>query len=75
MNRHTTRTVVSEFDGYYLFQEVPPGWYEIRVVERTLKRKNLRMPPPLAVVVGAEGGVAAGNDFQLRFLEERRAER
>jgi hypothetical protein len=75
MRRHTSRTLVSEFDGYYLFQEVPPGWYEIHVVERTLTRRNLRMPPPLAVIVPAEGGVTAGNDFQLRFVEELRAER
>jgi hypothetical protein len=75
MNRHTSRTIVSEFDGYYLFQEVPPGWYEVRVVESTLKRKNLRTPPPLAVIVPAQGGVVAGNDFQLRIVEELRAER
>jgi len=57
---------VSEFDGYYLFQEVPPGWYEVHVVPVSLTRKNLRRPAPVAVSIRADGGVSAGNDFVLR---------
>ena len=67
----TLRTCVSEFDGYYLFQEVPPGWYEVRVVADSLARKNLRLPAPVAVSVSAEGGVSAGNDFTLRPVTGR----
>jgi len=67
----TLRTAVSEFDGYYLFQEVPPGWYEVRVVPESLTRKNLRVPAPVAVSIAADGGVSAGNDFTLRPVRGR----
>lgn len=65
------RTAVSEFDGYYLFQEVPPGWYEVRVIPESLTRKNLRAPAPVAVSIAPDGGVSAGNDFNLRPVAGR----
>ncbi|MBU1074242.1 carboxypeptidase-like regulatory domain-containing protein, partial [bacterium] len=46
--QRSVRKTVSEFDGYYLFQEIPPGWYEIHVIPETIARKNLRLPPPVA---------------------------
>ena len=69
------RRTVSEFDGYYLFQEVPPGWYEVRVVPESLERKGLREPAPVAAQIPAEGGVSDRNDFILRYDEDRHASR
>jgi len=75
LSQRSIRKTVSEFDGYYLFQEIPPGWYEIHVIPETLTRKNLRLPPPVAAVVPPEGGVSDGNDFLLRFQAGQRASR
>jgi len=75
LTQRTIRTAVSEFDGYYLFQEVPPGWYEVHIKEDALKRRRLRKPAPVAVAVPADGGVADGNDFILHFVNERQAGR
>ena len=75
LSQRSIRRTVSEFDGYYLFQEIPPGWYEIHVIPETLERKNLRLPAPVAASVPPEGGVSDGNDFLLRFEEARRASR
>lgn len=58
-------TTVSEFDGYFLFQEVPPGWYEIVVLPHALERRRLNAPAPLAVQIPAEGGVSAGHLIAL----------
>ncbi|MDO9694153.1 MAG: carboxypeptidase-like regulatory domain-containing protein, partial [Candidatus Latescibacteria bacterium] len=67
LKRRTIKTTVSEFDGYYLFQGIPPGWYEVHVIESSLARRNLRATPPLAAAVPVDGGVVAGNDFVLKF--------
>ncbi len=75
LSQRTLRRTVSEFDGYYLFQEVPPGWYEVRIVQESLERKGLRMPAPVAAQIPPEGGVSDRNDFILRFAEARRASR
>jgi len=73
--QRSIRRTVSEFDGYYLFQEIPPGWYEVHIIPETLERKRLRMPAPVAAQVPAEGGVSDRNDFILGFEDERRASR
>ncbi len=75
LSQRTIRRTVSEFDGYYLFQEIPPGWYEVHIIPETLERKRLRMPAPVAAQVPTDGGVSDRNDFILRFEEERRASR
>lgn len=75
MQQKVLRTSISEFDGYYLFQEVPPGWYEVRIREESLSRRRLRKPAPVAVAVPVDGGVSDGNDFILHFVNERQAGR
>jgi len=59
------KTTVSEFDGYFLFQEVPPGWYEIRVLPHALERRHVKAPAPIAVQIPAEGGVSSGHLLAL----------
>jgi len=75
LKQRRIRTTVSEFDGYYLFQGIPPGWYEVHVIESSLTRRNLRPTPPLAAAVPVDGGVVAGNDFVLKFETETTASR
>jgi hypothetical protein len=62
-------TTMSEFDGYYIFQEIPPGWYEVRVAEESLTRKQFNAPAPVSVPIAAEGGTQTGVDFLLRYSE------
>ena len=72
---YSVRTTTSEFDGYYIFQEVPPGWYEVRIPDASLKRKQYRSPAPVSVPVSAEGGIAAGVDFHLKYTDIRSTSR
>ncbi len=67
---NTITETISEFDGYYLFQNVAPGWYEVHVESRSLARKYLRTPAPVAASIQPDGGVSAGNDFVLRRMNE-----
>lgn len=63
-------STVSEFDGYYLFQKVPPGEYEVRVVESTLRGRPLIVPDPETVIVPAEGGFVVGPTIVLRAEDD-----
>lgn len=75
LTQRSLRRTTSEFDGYYLFQEVPPGWYEVHILPESLERKGLRMSAPVAAQIPSEGGVSDRNDFVLRFADDRRASR
>jgi hypothetical protein len=61
---------VSEFDGYYLFQSVPPGTYDLRVVESTLRGRPLAVPGPAEVVVPPGGGFVSGPHLVMPLAEE-----
>ncbi len=52
-------TAVSEFDGFYLFQEIPPGDYLVSVVEATL-RGRFQVPAPQPVTVPPGGDYVRG---------------
>ncbi len=66
--REVGRTI-SGYDGYYLFQHLRPGWYEVSIDPEALKKRGLRPTAPLAVMIPAEGGVNSGEDFVLRTAE------
>jgi hypothetical protein len=53
-------TTVSEFDGFYLFQSVPPGDYLIGVVESTLRGRPFSIPAPQPVTVPPRGDFVQG---------------
>jgi hypothetical protein len=61
-------TVVSEFDGIYLFQRVPAGDYLIRVVESTLRGGLFIVPQPQPVTVPPGGDFVQGPPIILRSL-------
>ena len=71
----TTGAVVaserSQFDGFYLFELVPPGRYEVRVSPDQVSRLKLATVTPVAVEIGTAGDVAAGIDFVLRRAGEQ----
>lgn len=64
-------TAVSEFDGYYVFQQVPPGPYKIRVVPTTLQHGDFIIPPAEPVVVPNRGDYVLGPVFVLVREGER----
>lgn len=58
-------TAVSEFDGYYVFQNVLPGDYHIKVVERTLRGRKFVVPSPQPVSVPPHGDYVPGPTIVL----------
>ena len=53
-------TAVSEFDGFYLFQDVLPGDYLVGVVETTLRGRPFLVPDPMPVTVPPGGDYVQG---------------
>jgi len=60
-------TAVSEFDGFYLFQDVLPGDYLVGVVETTLRGQPYLVPAPQPVSVPAGGDYVQGPAIILRL--------
>jgi hypothetical protein len=60
------RKVRSEYDGFFLFERVPPGRYRLRVQPESLRPLGLVPPPERAVGIGAEGETVRGMDFLLQ---------
>ncbi len=61
--------VKSEFDGFYLFQLVPPGRYWVRIAPEQVERLNLKTPAPQKVVIEGSEAVMSGMDFLLEKAE------
>ena len=47
----------STFDGFYLFSNVFPGRYTIRISPELIERQGIIPPPPLPVEIGPEGTI------------------
>ena len=73
--RRVVDSTLTGYDGYYLFQHLRPGWYEVRIDPDQLAKRDLKPLAPLAVMIAGDGGVAGGRDFLLRRNEQMRAER
>ena len=58
------QTVKSEFDGFYLFMKVPPGYYFIKVSPDNQFNENFKVPVK-RVKIGADGTVLSGIDLTL----------
>ncbi|RVT45426.1 hypothetical protein EMM73_13255 [Rheinheimera sediminis] len=59
----------SEFDGYYLFNDILPGQYFIRVDPKSSRNKNLRHKESALFSVKGDGAVLDGADFALEQME------
>ena len=59
-------TAVSSFDGFYLFERIPFGQYQVRIAEQTLTRLNMKSTPTLTVNLTMEEDISMGNDFTLQ---------
>ncbi len=58
-------SVVSGFDGYYLFTQVLPGQYQIKVADAELARNQLKVKAPLQVDVTPENSLLLGANLDL----------
>lgn len=52
------------YDGFYIFEDVVPGSYQMRVAAASVP-DGAGAPAPKQVVIGAEGTVLSGIDFEL----------
>lgn len=59
----------SEFDGYYLFTDVKPGHYQVKIDDAYLDRRQLK-PTEKRVEFSSRGDVIEGVDFVLNPLEQ-----
>lgn len=68
-NEKIVASTRSEYDGYYLFTNVLPGNYSLKVDENYLDRRGLKSANK-NLNFSSEGDVIAGVDFVLRPLDE-----
>jgi hypothetical protein len=68
-NEKTVASTRSEFDGYYLFTNIKPGAYQVKVDETYVDRRGLKEAKK-RLDFSSDGDVIAGVDFVLRPLDE-----
>lgn len=68
-NEKIVATTRSEYDGYYLFTNVKPGSYHLKVDENYIDRRGLKIADK-KLDFSSDGDVIAGVDFVLRPLDE-----
>lgn len=55
----------SAFDGFFLFNTVPPGNYILQVDKKFLDKKNIETRPPFPITIGHKGSLIMGANFEL----------
>ncbi len=72
-------TVIDEvktaYDGFYLFTEVPPGRYIVRVSPDQVERLNLATPPEERVEIEGTGNIVNGIDFVVERARKTESEK
>ena len=68
-NKNIAASTRSEYDGYYLFTNVKPGNYHLKVDEEFIERRGFKTADK-HLGFSSEGDVIAGVDFVLRPLDE-----
>src|SRR5690606_25451676 len=62
-------TTRSEYDGFYLFTDVVPGYYRLKVDPSYVDRRGLKSVQDKRVEFSSRGDVIAGVDFVLLPLD------
>ena len=62
-------STVTEFDGYYLFTDLLPDDYQMRIDASYLEKKNLRGGTVMEVSLASAGEIVNGADFTLQERE------
>jgi hypothetical protein len=55
----------STFDGFFLFDKVPPGDYLLSVKPEFLERRGLATRSPMPISIGANGTLIMGANFEI----------
>lgn len=55
----------SAFDGFYLFDQVRPGTYEVGISQGWAESRGRTLPPRRGVRITGEGEIVGGLDFEL----------
>ena len=64
------QTTNSDYDGFYLFEKVEPGTYNLRIRKSDLFRMNLTSADNIEIVINGDGTISNGNDIILHSLEK-----
>ncbi|MCK5493688.1 MAG: hypothetical protein KAJ14_11320, partial [Candidatus Omnitrophica bacterium] len=59
------KTEKTAFDGFYVFLDVLPGKYTLRIEPEQLNKLGIRSPKELNIKIGKEGSILNGLDFYL----------
>ncbi|GAC35487.1 SPOR domain-containing protein [Paraglaciecola polaris] len=62
-------STVTQFDGYYLFTDLLPDKYKMRIEGSYLDKKNLRAGKAVEVSLASAGEIVNGADFTLQERE------
>ncbi len=62
-------TARSENNGFYHFEEVPPGKYQLRISPAQVQQLNLQVTSPKAVTVSPSGEPVPPQDFELQRVD------
>lgn len=57
------------YDGFYLFTQIPPGEYRLRINEKQQKRLKLQAKEE-SVTIGGDGTLLSGMDFELTLEKD-----
>ncbi|MCB1529577.1 MAG: hypothetical protein H6853_03035 [Rhodospirillales bacterium] len=66
MDGRKAKTTQSAFDGFYLFDAVPPGEYYLSFSAEDIEALGVSSPPPEKVTIGYDGTVIYGKDYVLK---------
>ncbi|MCG8463397.1 MAG: carboxypeptidase-like regulatory domain-containing protein, partial [Xanthomonadales bacterium] len=55
----------SSYDGFYLFDQIVPGHYTLRISPQQLQRLNLQVDAEFDLMLNGNGDIKTGMDFQL----------
>lgn len=59
----------SAFDGFYLFDFIKPGTYEVRILPEQIGNLHLEVPDEVVVDIDVDGTIVTGQDFNLRRFD------
>ena len=65
IDNNKTIETESSFDGFFLFDKVPPGNYTLQVLPTFLESKKLETRLPMSIKVGHQGSLILGANFTL----------
>ncbi len=64
-NNTIVQKTKTEYDGFYLFEKVPPGQYHLQVAPNQDNTAANKLQP-ITIEIGNDGTISSGNDFILK---------